>query len=77
MDDQDILKRIQKLVDEESALREGGELDRIKKERHDSLAVQLDQCWDLLRQRRGMRHAGVDPENAEVRDPNVVEHYKQ
>ncbi len=77
MDDQDILKRIQKLVDEEQTLREGGELDRMKQQRRDSLEVQLDQCWDLLRQRRGQRHAGGDPENAEVRDPNVVEHYQQ
>ena len=77
MDDQDILKRIQHLVDEERTLREGGELDRMKQERRDSLEVQLDQCWDLLRQRRGLRHAGGDPENAEVRDPNVVEHYQQ
>jgi hypothetical protein len=37
----------------------------------------LDQCWDLLRQRRALRGAGLDPETATIRDANVVEHYEQ
>jgi hypothetical protein len=39
-------------------------------------AVQLDQCWDLLRQRRARREFGQDPKGAQVRSPEVVEHYE-
>jgi hypothetical protein len=39
--------------------------------------VQLDQCWDLLRQRRARRAAGQDPDAAAVRPADVVEHYQQ
>src|SRR5436190_1197878 len=39
--------------------------------------IRLDQCWDLLRQRRALREAGRDPDVAQVRDPNVVENYEQ
>jgi hypothetical protein len=41
------------------------------------LEVQLDQLWDLLRQRRARRHAGLDPDDAETRDPSTVEGYRQ
>jgi len=41
------------------------------------LRVELDQCWDLLRQRRALREFGGDPDQAKVRPPNVVENYKQ
>jgi hypothetical protein len=41
------------------------------------IEVQLDQCWDLLRQRRARRDAGQDPDAAEVRPEGVVEHYQQ
>jgi Protein of unknown function (DUF2630) len=43
----------------------------------DSVKVTLDQCWDLLRQRRALREAGLDPDAARVRDEDTVEHYKQ
>jgi hypothetical protein len=39
------------------------------------IGVQLDQCWDLLRQRDALRRAGKNPDDAEVRSPNVVEGY--
>jgi hypothetical protein len=39
--------------------------------------VELDRCWDLLRQRRALRDAGSDPEQASVRDAGTVEHYQQ
>jgi hypothetical protein len=42
-----------------------------------SLEVSLDQCWDLLRQRRARRNAGLNPDDATSRDPNIVEHYQQ
>jgi hypothetical protein len=79
MDDTDVLKSIQRLVDEEHELREAaaGEATPEKRERLKDLEVRLDQCWDLLRQRRGRRHAGADPESATVRDPNTVERYVQ
>jgi len=43
----------------------------------DKLKVALDQCWDLLRQRRALRNAGGDPDSAEERPPEVVERYWQ
>ena len=41
------------------------------------IEVMLDQCWDLLRQRRAKREFGADPDDAHVRDPETVEHYEQ
>ena len=84
MDDDTVLSRIEALVDEEHALRreEGsdakdtGALER-DRERLQEVEVQLDRCWDLLRQRRARRAAGADPEGAHVRDADTVEHYLQ
>jgi hypothetical protein len=45
--------------------------------RLDELKVSLDQCWDLLRQRRALREAGRDPDDAGVRPAEVVERYEQ
>jgi Protein of unknown function (DUF2630) len=84
MDNQDILQRIQALVDEEHQLRGPGEgeglgapeaEDRQARLRHVEEA--LDQAWDLLRQRRAKAKAGDDPEEAEVRAANEVEGYRQ
>ena len=77
MDDKGVLSEIQKLVDEEHALREDASESPEHRERLKNVEVQLDQCWDLLRQRRGKRHAGADPDDARVRDPNTVERYVQ
>ena len=80
MDDLEILKHIQSLVDEEHELMQlesKGKLQGDQHERMQSLEVNLDQCWDLLRQRRAKRHAGQNPDEAQVRDANTVEHYKQ
>ena len=80
MDDVDIVRRIDELVEEEHRLERahGGEPlsdeDQAKVQR---IEVALDQCWDLLRQRRARRHAGEDPNEAEVRPPGVVEGYQQ
>jgi len=81
MDDITILKHITELVDEEHELTnlaeaEGG-LDEEQHARMKALEVSLDQCWDLLRQRRARRSAGLNPDQAEVRDPKIVEHYLQ
>jgi len=72
-DDGDILQRIQGLVDEEHSLRSGRpDPDRLRR-----LEEQLDQCWDLLRQRRAHREFDQDPEASAVRSADTVEHYQQ
>ena len=80
MNDAEIAQQIDKLVAEEHHLeRDHGERDLSDEERQrlDHIEVQLDQCWDLLRQRRARRHAGQDPAEADVRSADVVEHYQQ
>jgi hypothetical protein len=77
MDDKDVLSAIQRLVDEEHTLRGARADDPAKHQRLENIEVQLDQCWDLLRQRRGRRHAGADPDTAQVRDERTVERYQQ
>ena len=76
--DPDVLSRINELADEEHELfqkearDEATDADRA---RLADLGVQLDQCWDLLHQRRARRAAGLDPDGAEVRDAPTVEGY--
>lgn len=78
MDDQEILGRIHTLVDEEHQLRSRtGELSDEERDRLERLEEGLDQCWDLLRQRRAKRHSGDDPDEAKPRDIDTVEHYRQ
>jgi hypothetical protein len=81
MRDEEILDRINSLVEEEHALfarsREGAGLSDSEHTRLRSLEVALDQCWDLLRQRRAHRDAGQDAADAAVRDPGTVEGYRQ
>ncbi len=84
MSDDSITARIEKLVTEEQDLRSreqtdspdaaalAGERDRLR-----SVELELDRCWDLLRQRRALRDAGTDPEQATPRDTETVEHYLQ
>jgi uncharacterized protein with PhoU and TrkA domain len=80
MDDAQVHATIEQLVAEEHELWEreaagnGSESDR---QRLGELKVSLDQCWDLLRQRRALREAGRDPDDADVRRPEVVERYEQ
>jgi hypothetical protein len=74
MQDDDILQRIESLVDEEHGLRGSGEVDPARLRR---LEETLDQCWDLLRQRRARREYGENPEAAEVRPASTVENYQQ
>lgn len=80
MDDEQIHDRIEALVAEEHELwkREGqGGATDADRQRLASLEVSLDQCWDLLRQRRALREAGFDESAAQVRDGDVVEGYQQ
>ena len=78
--DQPVLGHIQQLVDEEHRLFEKGERGTVEEPDRHRLAqvqVELDQCWDLLRQRRALRAAGQDPDLAQVRSAQVVENYEQ
>lgn len=77
--DEDVLGRIKTLVDEEHDLRSRREKDEIgdaaEFERLQTLEVELDRCWDLLRQRRALRESGKDPDQAAVRPGDQVEGY--
>jgi hypothetical protein len=73
--DQAVLAHIQKLVAEEHGLFERGSLDERDGRRLKEVQVALDQCWDLLRQRRAMRETGHAASDAQVRPPEVVERY--
>ena len=79
MDDQELVKNIDRLVAEEHDLERehAGEVGPVERERLQQIGVQLDQCWDLLRQRRARRNAGLNPDEAEVRSETVVERYVQ
>jgi hypothetical protein len=79
--DESIIDQINALVDEEHQLygkSTGGEpLSETDDARLRDLEVRLDQCWDLLRQRRARRSAGLDPDEVAARPADVVEHYQQ
>jgi Protein of unknown function (DUF2630) len=80
MDDAQIAKRIDELVDEEHRLERthvGSGLSDEEQARLRAVEIQLDQAWDLLRRRRARRHAGLDPDAAIVEPPAVVEGYQQ
>ena len=80
MNDAEIVNHIDALVDEEHRLErshaEGG-LSPEERDRLRQVEVQLDQLWDLLRQRRARRHAGQDPDAAAPRPESTVEHFQQ
>jgi hypothetical protein len=76
MSDQSILTRISALIDEEHKLRSAG-APQDSEQRLKQLEIELDQCWDLLRQRRAKREFGDDPDSAKVRDVDTVEKYLQ
>jgi hypothetical protein len=84
--DQSILSRIEALVAEEHSLRgreesdaagASGEKLAADRGRLEAVSVELDRCWDLLRQRRALREAGASPDLAEARDADTVERYLQ
>ncbi|MCU1495964.1 MAG: hypothetical protein JWO62_3728 [Acidimicrobiaceae bacterium] len=80
MDDKDIVAEISRLADEEHRIERahvGAGLSDEEETRLAEVAVALDQCWDLLAQRRARRNAGKDPDEAHVRPPAVVEHFQQ
>jgi hypothetical protein len=86
MDDQSILSRIESLVAEEHSLQHSEQDDAERaqseplaadRERLEQVSIELDRCWDLLRQRRARRAAGQDPDEAQAREPGTVEKYLQ
>jgi hypothetical protein len=80
MEDTRIHTTIEQLVAEEHELWEreaAGIAGESERRRLQDVQVSLDQCWDLLRQRRALRDAGRNPDAAEVRRPEVVERYEQ
>jgi hypothetical protein len=80
VNDEEILSRINALVEEEDQLRSRPEEARLNDEeraRVEQIEVALNQCWDLLRQRRARREFNENPEAANVRAAQTVEHYQQ
>jgi hypothetical protein len=84
MSDENIAARIETLVAEEHQLRGREQSDssdanalEADHERLRAVEVELDRCWDLLRQRRALRDAGMSPDEAHVRDESTVERYLQ
>jgi hypothetical protein len=78
MDDKEILTKINELADKERELYRKEEKHGVTDEEREQLRkleATLDQCWDLLHQRRARRSAGLNPDEAEVRDRNTVEGY--
>ncbi len=74
--DQTVLKHIEHLVAEEKQLYAKGGISDSERERLDRINVELDRCWDLLRQRRALREFGRNPDEAEVRSARTVENYR-
>jgi hypothetical protein len=80
MDDKQLMNRIGALVEEEHTLERqatGDGLDENQEARLRELEVQLDQCWDLLRQRRAKRQYDENPDEAAARPESTVENYLQ
>jgi len=75
--DRPVVMHIERLVKEEHELYGQGKLSEGDRQRLRKLEVELDQCWDLLRQRRARREFGGDPDQARVRPPEIVENYER
>ena len=74
--DQAVLGDIGKLVEEEKRLWAQETVSDADRARLTKIGIELDRCWDLLRQRRGLREFGRDPDEAEIRPARTVENYK-
>jgi hypothetical protein len=75
--DGSVLRHIEDLVLEEHRLQNQESLSEDERVRLRAVEVELDQSWDLLRQRRALRAVGQDPDMAQVRPPDIVEKYEQ
>jgi hypothetical protein len=74
--DKTVLEHIEHLVTEEKELYGRGTMTDAERERLTTINVELDRCWDLLRQRRALREFGRNPDEAEVRPAKIVENYR-
>ena len=77
MEDGQVLHHIDQLAQEEHRLFSKEQLNSEELNRLRTITVELDQCWDLLRQRRGLRDANANPDSAKIRPADVVERYEQ
>jgi hypothetical protein len=77
MDDSDVQNHIEALVAEEQLLYASAKHSIDERARLTEIRVQLDRYWDLLRQRRAQEEFGLDPDEAQLRPADVVEHFKQ
>jgi hypothetical protein len=75
--DRSVLQHIEELVSEEHRLQAQESLSENERAHLHTVQVELDQCWDLLRQRRALRTVGQDPDKAQIRPPEIVEKYEQ
>ena len=75
--DRTLLQHIEELVSQEHRLQSQDALSEDERLRLRGVQVELDQCWDLLRQRRALRTVGDDPDKAQVRPPEIVDKYEQ
>jgi hypothetical protein len=77
MKDDDVIKHIEKLVEEEERLYTKGNLSDEETASLKQMKIKLDQYWDLLRQRQALKDAGKNPDEAKLRPPGIVENYEQ
>jgi len=77
VEDQPVFNYIQRLVEQEHRLHENRAHSKADRKRLSQVRIELDQCWDLLRQRRALREVGLHPDDAEVRPPEIVENYEK
>lgn len=77
MNDRTVLTHIEELIAKEQKLFHESHLSDEEKQHLGEIQIQLDQYWDLLRQRRALRDAGDDPDQAKLRGPDIVENYEQ
>jgi Protein of unknown function (DUF2630) len=75
--DGSVLRHIEELVSQEHQLQAQESLSEEDRARLRAVEIELDQSWDLLRQRRALRAVGQDPDKAQVRPPDIVEKYEQ
>ncbi|MGA9121049.1 MAG: DUF2630 family protein [Bacteroidota bacterium] len=77
MEDSNVFDHIKQLVHEEEKLYTKSNLTNDEIHRLHRMKVELDQCWDYLRQRQALRDAGRNPAEAKLRPPDIVENYEQ
>jgi len=77
MEDQQVLNRIKELTAHEEKLWGKTDISEEEVQKLHEMKLELDQCWDLLRQRRALRDAGENPNQAEARDIGTIENYEQ